>query len=60
VKLNLTHFEVSLLFALVASAVLGVVTKKTDHERLRYGLRCFTYFVIALFGIGWVMHFLHG
>ena len=59
-KLNLTHFEVSLLFALVASAVLGVVTKKTDHERLRYGLRCFTYFVIALFGIGWVMHFLHG
>jgi hypothetical protein len=60
VKLNLTHFEVSLLFALVASVVLGVVTKKTDHERLRYGLRCFTYFVIALFGIGWVMHFLHG
>jgi uncharacterized membrane protein len=60
VKLNLTHFEVSILFALVASAVLGVVTKKTDQERLRYGLQCFAYFLVALFGIGWVMHFLHG
>lgn len=59
-KINLSHFEVSLLFALVSSAVLGVVTKKTDHERLRYGARCFAYFVIALFGIGWAMHFLHG
>ncbi len=58
--LNLTHFEVSLLFALVASTVLGIVTKKTDHDRLRYGVRCFGYFVLALFGIGWVMHFLHG
>jgi predicted membrane metal-binding protein len=60
VKLNLTHFEVSILFALVASAVLGVVTKKTDQERLRYGLQCFAYFLVALFGIGWVMHVLHG
>jgi hypothetical protein len=59
-KLNLSHFEVSLLFALVSSAVLGVVTKKTDHERWRYGVRCFAYFVVALFGIGWAMHFLHG
>jgi hypothetical protein len=59
-KLNLTHFEVSVLFALVASAVLGVVTKKTDPERLRYGVQCFAYFMLALFGIGWVMHFLHG
>jgi hypothetical protein len=60
VKLNLTHFEVSIVFALVSSAVMGVVTKKTDQERLRYGLQCFAYFVVALFGIGWVMHFLHG
>ena len=59
-RLNLTHFEVSIVFALVSSAVLGVVTKKTDQERLRYGLQCFAYFILALFGIGWVMHFLHG
>ena len=59
-KLNLTHFEVSIVFALVSSAVMGVVTKKTDQERLRYGLQCFAYFIVALFGIGWVTHFLHG
>ena len=59
-KLNLTHFEASVLFALLASVVLGIVTKKTDRERLRYGAYCFGYFLVALFGIGWLMHFLHG
>jgi len=58
--MKLSHFEASILFALVSSVVLGVVTKKTDRERLRYGLQCFGYFVAALFGIGWLMHFLHG
>ena len=59
-NLDLDHFEASLLFALVSSVVLGIVTKRTDSERLRYGATCFGYFVLALFGIGWVMHFLHG
>jgi hypothetical protein len=58
--LNLDHFEVSLLFALLASVILGLVTKRTDRERLRYGVYCFGCFLAALFGIGWVMHFLHG
>lgn len=53
--MTLSHFEAALLFALFSSVVLGVVTKKTDRERLRYGLRCFAYFVIALFGLGWLM-----
>jgi hypothetical protein len=58
--MKLSHFEAALLFALVSSIVLGVVTKKTDRERVRYGLYCFASFVAALFGIGWLMHFLHG
>ena len=58
--LDLNHFQVSLLFALVSSIVLGIVTKFTTRERLRYGLYCFGCFLAALFGIGWVMHFLHG
>jgi hypothetical protein len=58
--LNLDHFEMSLLFALLSSVVLGLVTKRTDRERVRYGLYCFGCFLTALFGIGWVMHFLHG
>ena len=59
-ELKLSHFETSIIFALLSSVVLGVVTKKTDPERFRYGLHCFGYFVGALFCIGWLMHFLHG
>lgn len=58
--LTLSHFELSILFAALSSIVLGVVTKRTDRERLHYGAYCFGCFVVALFGIGWVMHFLHG
>jgi hypothetical protein len=59
-KLNLDHFETSILFALLSSVVLGVVTKKTNDERLKYGLYCFGCFLAALFGIGWFMRLLHG
>jgi hypothetical protein len=58
--MKLSHFETSVIFALLSSVVLGVVTKRTDQERFRYGLHCFGYFLAALFGIGWLMHFLHG
>jgi len=59
-KLTLTHFEASILFAFFVSIVLGIVSKKTDQERLRYGLKCFGYFLLALFAIGWVMRLGHG
>ncbi len=59
-KVNLSHFEAALLFALCTSVVLGVVTKKTDRERLIYGLRSFGYFVAVMFGLGWLMYFGHG
>ncbi len=58
--LNLDHFEVSLLFALFSSVILGLVTKRTDRDRLRYGAYCFGCFMAALFGIGWFMRLLHG
>lgn len=58
-KVSLTHFEAAVLFALFSSVVLGIVTKKTDKERLQYGLYCFGYFVVALFGLGWLMYFGH-
>ena len=59
-NMNLSHFEAAFLFALFASVVLGVVTKKTDRERLRYGLYVFGCFIVALFGIGWAMYLGHG
>jgi hypothetical protein len=59
-KMTLSHFEAAILFALFTSAVMGIVTKKTDSERLRYGLYLFACLCASLFGIGWVMHFGHG
>lgn len=59
-KMNLSHFEAALLFALFTSVVLGVITKRTDQERFRYGLQCFGYFTLALFGLSWLMYLGHG
>jgi len=59
-KVNLTHFEASLFFALFTSIVLGIVSRKTDHERLMYGLKCFGWFVVTLFALGWAMRLGHG
>ncbi|MBV9670749.1 MAG: hypothetical protein JOZ43_07320 [Acidobacteriales bacterium] len=59
-KINLDHFETAVLFALVSSIILGVVTKRTDRDRVQYGLYCFGCFMAALFGIGWFMRLLHG
>lgn len=55
----LTHFETTILLALLISAVLGVVTKKSDRERLMYGLRSFGWFIVTVFGLGWLMYFGH-
>ena len=59
-RINLSHFEAAFLFSLFASVVLGVVTRKTDPERVNYGLYCFGYFLLALFGIAWAMKLGHG
>ena len=59
-KIALSHFETALVFAFFTSIVLGVVTKKTDAERIRYGLQTFAYFILALFGLGWLMYLGHG
>ena len=59
-KVNLSHFEASLLFALITSVILGIVTKRTDHERLRYAAYCFACFLGALFGLSWLMYLGHG
>ena len=58
-RMNLTHFEAALLFSLFTSVVLGIVTKQTDRDRLHYGIYVFVCFVIALFGLGWLMYLGH-
>ncbi len=59
-KMNLSHFEAAVLFALFTSIVMGVITKRTDAERIRYGFRCFGYFIAAMVGLGWLMYLGHG
>lgn len=59
-KMNLTHFEASILFALFTSIVLGIVSRKTDRERLMYGVYCFGCFVFAMFALSWLMYLGHG
>ena len=58
-KMNLSHFEAALLFSLLTSVVLGVVTKRNDRDRLQYGIYTFVCFVVALFGLGWLMYIGH-
>jgi hypothetical protein len=59
-KMNLSHFEAALLFSLFTSVVMGVVTKQNDRDRLHYGIYVFICFVVALFGLGWLMYLGHG
>lgn len=59
-KMNLTHFEAAVLFALFTSVVLGIITKRTDRERTRYAAYCFACFIGAIFGMSWLMYLGHG
>lgn len=59
-EISLTHFEAAVVFALMTSVVLGVITKRTDRERLRYAAYCFGCFLAALFGLSWLMYLGHG
>lgn len=58
-KMNLSHFEAAVLFSLLVSVVLGVVTKRTERERIEYGIYTFGCFLVALFGLGWLMYLGH-
>jgi hypothetical protein len=49
-----------MLFALLTSVVLGIVTKRTDRERIRYAAYCFVCFLGAIFGLSWLMYLGHG
>lgn len=59
-KIALSHIEAALLFSLLSSVVLGIVSKRSDPERFRYGMKCFAYFVVTLLAAGWLMYLGHG
>jgi formate hydrogenlyase subunit 4 len=47
--MNLSHFEAAFLFSVFTSVVMGVVTKRSDRDRLHYGVYTFGCFLLALF-----------
>lgn len=58
--LDLSHLQVAILFALLASVVMGIVGRSDDRERVRYGLYCFGWFLASVFVLGWLMRIGHG
>jgi hypothetical protein len=55
VTISLSHFSAAVLFALFASVVFGITQRDTTREQVRYGLKCFAFFVGGVFVAGWAM-----
>ena len=54
-SIQLTHFSAVVVFAFFASIVFGITQKNNQREMVRYGARCFAYFVFGTIAAGWVM-----
>ena len=57
--MQLTHFGAALFFALFASIVFGITQRNTPREMLRYGVKCFIFFVVGTILGAWVMFAIH-
>jgi hypothetical protein len=53
--MQLTHFSAALIFGIFASVVFGITQKDGQREQVKYGLRCFAYFVGGTILASWVM-----
>lgn len=58
-RMALSHLELSIVFAVLCSVVMGIVSKPTHVERMQYGLYIFGCFIVTLFGLGWLMYICH-
>ena len=57
-RLELSHFTSALLFALFASIVFGITQRNTPRDMMRYGVKCFVWFIGGLIVGGWIMWFI--
>jgi len=53
--LQLSHFSAALVFAIFASTVFGITQRSAVREQVRYGLKCFAWFVGGVIAAGWFM-----
>ena len=56
--LALSHFTSAFLFALFASVVFGITQRNTPRDMMRYGVKCFVWFIGGLIVGGWIMWFI--
>ncbi len=54
-----SHFSAVLLFALFASVVFGITQRSTPKAMIRYGVYCFSMFVLSVLVASWVMYLIH-
>jgi len=55
VTLQLSHFGAAFIFAVFASVVFGITQRESPREQVRYGLYCFTLFLLGTLAAGWLM-----
>lgn len=53
--MQLSHFTAALIFATFASVVFGITQRSAPREQLRYGVKCFLFFVVGTFVGAWLM-----
>lgn len=54
-----SHFTAVLLFACFASVVFGVTQRSETRSMIRYGLYCFSLFVLGTIVASWLMWLVH-
>lgn len=54
----MTHLLVMMLFAALVGVVMGLISRETAKDQLRYGLKVFGEFVLIGLVLAWVLYFL--
>ena len=54
-----SHFTAVLFFALFASIVFGITQRSEPRAMVRYGVYCFSLFVLGTIAASWLMYFIH-
>jgi len=53
--MTLSHFSAAVIFAFFASIVFGITQRSERREMIKYGAKCFVFFVVGTIAAGWVM-----
>ena len=54
-SIQLSHFTAAIIFSFFASIVFGITQRSTRDDMIRYGAKCFAYFVTGTIVASWAM-----